>query len=421
MFAGGSSCGPLKDGEGEAGAGVSGLTEGVGDVGFGCEEPTVADGAVGVDMMRAPGGSRCGPLKDGAGEVRAGVRMRVPVAGSKLVGRTARVAAPGSELVGLTKPLCAGLGVVDCVPVTGILEIGGRTGRPGPAPFMPMPPPGAAYASPLVSTSTSAPANTGIFTWFMTRLLDKRSPRTLEACLQKIKRARERGGSGSSLARIRTSFPQPLAARPQLRLNSCVGAAMEAVYRKRENLFVNGETEWRVADDALIRVTPDGKETRVPWRDVTSLRLRFYPTSAKPWLHEFHLATASAAIVIDNCHFAGVGDFQDRSADYSAFVRAALAHIRACAPGATVALGSNPATFWTMMAFVAASMALLAAVLILIPLPAPLPVVVIAKLAVFVIALVRLPRWIARNWPREGDLETAAAALPLSDRSPAAD
>lgn len=196
---------------------------------------------------------------------------------------------------------------------------------------------------------------------------------------------------------------------------------MTVVYRKRENLFAKGETEWRVENDALIRTGADGTQTRLAWRDVASLRLRLYPTSAKPWLHEFHLAAPGTRLVIDNCHFAGVGEFEDRSADYAAFVRAALERIRECAPQARVTLGSDAMSFWAMLAFAATSIALLTAVLILIPLPAPLPIVVIAKLAVFTLALLRLPRWVARNWPRKADLQTAAAALPVSDRAPAAD
>lgn len=187
---------------------------------------------------------------------------------------------------------------------------------------------------------------------------------------------------------------------------------MTIVYRKRENIFAKGETEWRVEDDALLRRAPDGAEQRIAWRDVTALRIRFYPTIAKPWLHQFRIDTRAASMTIDNGHFAGLADFEDRSASYSPFVRAALERIRERAPIAQVRVGSRPLAFWASMAFVTLSLVLLAAVMIVLPFPAPLPVAALAKLAIIVYGIVMLPRWIRRNWPRNGDLARAAKELP---------
>lgn len=189
---------------------------------------------------------------------------------------------------------------------------------------------------------------------------------------------------------------------------------MTIAYRKRENIFTKGETEWRIEDDALVRRAPDGSERRIAWRDVTALRIRFYPTLAKPWLHQYRVEARHASMTIDNGHFAGLADFEDRSASYSPFVRAALERIRECAPGAQVHVGSRPLAFWASMAFVTLALALLAVVVIALPLPAPLPVAAIAKLAVIVYGIVMMPRWIRRNWPRKGDLASAAKELPVN-------
>jgi len=188
---------------------------------------------------------------------------------------------------------------------------------------------------------------------------------------------------------------------------------MTVVYRKRENLFENGECEWRVEDDALVRTAPGGAQTRLNWADVRSLRVRFSPSTAKPWLHQFSIETASGSATIDNCQFAGIAQFEDRSADYAPFVRAALERIAVLAPGAQVHVGSTPFAFWGSLAFMTACFALLIFVLIAIPLPAPLPVTIAVKLGVIVYGLFLLPRWIRRNWPRGGDLQSAARELPV--------
>jgi hypothetical protein len=187
---------------------------------------------------------------------------------------------------------------------------------------------------------------------------------------------------------------------------------MTIAYRKRDNLFTSGETEWRVEDDALVRRASDGSERRIAWKDVTRARVRFYPTIAKPWLHQFRVEGCNASVTVDNGHFAGLADFEDRSESYSPFVRAALAHIGAQAPGAQIDVGSRPLTFWATMVFVAVSLGLLAAVLILLPLPAAPPFAAIVKLAVLAYGALMLPRWIRHNWPRRGDIAAAERELP---------
>jgi len=190
------------------------------------------------------------------------------------------------------------------------------------------------------------------------------------------------------------------------------GDAMTVVYRKRENFFEKGEREWRVEDDALVRRGADGIEARWNWRDARAVRLRWFPSYAKPWLHQFRVETAAAKVTIDNGHFQGIASFEERSATYTPFVRAALERIRTLSPNVQVHIGSTPLAFWATMALVAVSFAGLAAVLILLPLPAPFPVVVMAKLGVIAYGLFLLPRWIAKNRPQHSDLAHAADDLP---------
>lgn len=186
---------------------------------------------------------------------------------------------------------------------------------------------------------------------------------------------------------------------------------MTISYCKRENMFEKGESAWRVEDDALVCVKPDGGTLRHVWREVTALRVRFRPTTAKPWLHEFTLETARGSVTVDNGHFAGLGNFEDRSASYTPFVRAAIGRVRTLAPQAQVQIGSPPVRYWTQLGFAAVSL-FFVAVLILIFAPALWPLAVLVKLGVIAYGLLLLPKWIRRNRPRPGDFDTALAELP---------
>jgi len=187
---------------------------------------------------------------------------------------------------------------------------------------------------------------------------------------------------------------------------------MPVIYRKRENLFERGEREWRVEDDSLVCRMPDGTERRTPWSDVAALQLRFYPTMTKPWLHQVALQTRGGRIAIDNGHFSEIASFDDRTATYAPFLRAMLTQIKVKTPNVRVHFGSRPGAFWAQMIFVSLSLIMLGAVLLFIPLPAPFPLVVVAKLGVIVYGIAMMPRWIAKNLPRDGTIDGAFEQIP---------
>ncbi len=125
---------------------------------------------------------------------------------------------------------------------------------------------------------------------------------------------------------------------------------MTALYRKRESALEKSETEYRVENATLVRHPPDGREETLAWSKVTSLRLRFNPTMNKRWLHQITVQTNEGAMTIDNSHYKGFGDFEDRSTIYSAFARAALDRVAALAPGARVDIGSSVGSFTVQVA-----------------------------------------------------------------------
>jgi len=190
---------------------------------------------------------------------------------------------------------------------------------------------------------------------------------------------------------------------------------MSVSYRKRQNFFVETEDEWRVEDDALVHTAAAGTVIRLPWRDVEQVRLAYAPTRAKTWRYVFVLyASKGRSMEIDNVHFAGLANFQERSDTYVPFVRAALERIRALAPEATLRVGSRTASYIANLLFVTLALGALTFVMFAIPTPLDyLSGSSFVKLGIILILLPALFRWIRKARPRGGSLdEIPADALP---------
>jgi hypothetical protein len=177
---------------------------------------------------------------------------------------------------------------------------------------------------------------------------------------------------------------------------------MGVAYRKRQNLFEATETEWRAEDDALIVTDASGKVIRLPWQEVAGIRLAYAPTRAKTWRYVFVLHFRNGRkIDIDNAHFAGIGNFEDRSETYVPFVRAALARIRALAPEARARAGSATMSYVLNLGFVVLSFGLLAFVLFTLPTPLDyLSGSSFIKLGIVIILVPVLFRWVVKARPR---------------------
>ncbi len=181
-------------------------------------------------------------------------------------------------------------------------------------------------------------------------------------------------------------------------------------YSKRENAFEKGEHVWRVEHDCLVWTRPGGDSLTLLWKDLGAVRAAFAPTRAKPWRHVFELATRKGSkLLIDNSHFKGIGDFEDRSPRYIPFVLACLEHVIAQAPDARASLGASPAGYVGQLVFMLSMLALL--VFVLITLPTPLGWLVLVKLALIVVMLPTAVLWAVRARPRSVPL-TIDAFMP---------
>ncbi len=173
---------------------------------------------------------------------------------------------------------------------------------------------------------------------------------------------------------------------------------MTVIYRKRRNLFEAGETEWRVEDDALVVQTADARLARYPWAELKGVRLGYAPTRFKTRRHDLVLSfTDGRTVEVDNQSFAGVADFEDRSATYVPFVRAVLAKA-GTHPDLMVRVGATPMSYALNLSFVTISFAAVLAVLIL--LPVDLGVYLIIKIVIVATMLPALYRWIRHARPR---------------------
>lgn len=188
---------------------------------------------------------------------------------------------------------------------------------------------------------------------------------------------------------------------------------MTVSYAKRRNLFEKGEWEWRVTDDALVARDPKGAEDIGRWRDVVAVRLGFEPTRFKTWRHVIELRFRNGAKwQIDNVHFAGVGDFENRSASYNPFVHAVVAQLKAKAPDAKGRVGSAPVFYWVSVIGLSILFAFLGMLLLAIPI-AEFPGMVWVKLGLIAFFLPTLFLWAKKGFPRGMKLDAIPKdALP---------
>ncbi|MBI3437166.1 MAG: hypothetical protein HY054_00650 [Proteobacteria bacterium] len=186
-------------------------------------------------------------------------------------------------------------------------------------------------------------------------------------------------------------------------------------YRRRRGRVSRGEREWRVSDDALVMMSASGSEKRTPWKDVIGVRLYHEQMRRRPWRYAFELHTKEGErIIIDNAHWVSGSDYEDRSASYSPFVRAALARIAVANPKARLLTGDTQKRYFFLMLVSLLAFAALACALLLIrtPLDAT-PVAAPAKLGLILLLLPVFWFGVLRSMPRGAPLEPVPEhALP---------
>jgi hypothetical protein len=186
-------------------------------------------------------------------------------------------------------------------------------------------------------------------------------------------------------------------------------------YRRRRGPVSRGEREWRIGDEALVMASPSGGEKRTAWKDVIGVRLYHEPLRNRPWRYAFELHTRQGGrIVIDNAHWIGGADYENRSASYTPFVRAALASIAEANPKARLLIGETQKRYFFLMLVALLAVAALALALLLIPTPLDsAPFAGLVKLGVIVLLLPVFWFGVLRSMPRGAPLDAVPErALP---------
>lgn len=173
------------------------------------------------------------------------------------------------------------------------------------------------------------------------------------------------------------------------------------IYRRRRGVIPSGEREWRAEEDALVTRGASGRERRLAWRDVASVRLYADPAPGRPWRYVFEIQPKQGQRVsIDNAHLIERGSYEDRSAGYTPFVRAALQQINEMNPRVRALLAETQKRYFFLLlagliSFCALALALLA--------PTPLDDWAYGGLVKLVVIAVMLPAFmfgILRALPR---------------------
>lgn len=190
---------------------------------------------------------------------------------------------------------------------------------------------------------------------------------------------------------------------------------VDVSYAKRESVLEKGERSWRVTDAALVITEADGRFTEVPYSAVTGLRLAFVPASAKPWRHVCVVITRPGRVFeIDNGHFKGVGDFEDRSAAYRTMVEALVGRLVATGSPARLHVGATAGAYAAQLILVLAVAVVLGWVLVVTSFGV-WPVTAIIKGIIVIVSLPLLVRWAIRARPRD----VALTAIPADALPPA--
>ncbi|MDQ0465806.1 hypothetical protein QO010_003598 [Caulobacter ginsengisoli] len=184
-------------------------------------------------------------------------------------------------------------------------------------------------------------------------------------------------------------------------------------YAQRRSILDAGEQVWTVEPEALTCRRPDGAVARLPWREVTAVRTAYAPTRWKRWRYLLALsASGGRSLTIDNGHYRGVGDFEDRRASFTPFAHACIAAVAREAPKARASVGATPLVYGVQLLLALAMLALLA--LVLIALPTPLGPLIWIKLVLLAAAIPVFLLWTVKSRPRRRRLDvlSLSAGLP---------
>ena len=176
-------------------------------------------------------------------------------------------------------------------------------------------------------------------------------------------------------------------------------------YRVRRNAFETERT-WMVDASGLSWSATD-KSGHFDFKDITSIRLEWTGSRFDHARYACHVRRFNGwTETIVSTHYDGPAQFADRAEGYRAFVAALVRQTAAANPSCAFHAGSGILHYAFNVAFMAASLALLALVMFTIGIP--LHWLILTKLLVIAFLLPLALRWVKKNRPRRFE----ASAIP---------
>ncbi|MBY9067654.1 hypothetical protein K1X12_12150 [Hyphomonas sp. WL0036] len=118
------------------------------------------------------------------------------------------------------------------------------------------------------------------------------------------------------------------------------------------------------------------------------------------------LSGQTSRVTLSNMHFAGIGNFEDRSESFYPFLWLIALGVRRESPHAVFRAGERPELYWPLLAFAIGGLALLVAVLWALPIGAEnAGTAALIKGIVILGSLPLLAGWAWKSRPREFDPE----------------
>ncbi|WP_140986312.1 hypothetical protein [Asticcacaulis tiandongensis] len=138
-------------------------------------------------------------------------------------------------------------------------------------------------------------------------------------------------------------------------------SADPASHSKRESFRESHERLWCVMPQGLNIVDADARSLRIDYRDIESLRVAYAPTQLKLWRYVAEIRLKSGhSFVIDNGHFHGIGDFEERSDSFRQMLAALFSTLKQHNPDAVLVTGEHQTRHWGYSIMLCLSLLLLA-------------------------------------------------------------
>ncbi len=158
------------------------------------------------------------------------------------------------------------------------------------------------------------------------------------------------------------------------------------------------ERAWSLRGDMLAAAVEGSREWSIPLSSITCIRLVFAPTRVQRnrWRCLLY-TTAGKVATIQNEHYKGIMNFEDRSLSYRGLVTALVRRTAAVNPACRFASGNPPAGYWSNVIFLTGMLALL--VWLLWIMSGSIGGLVVIKLLILLFYIPTAALWIIRNRP----------------------